>query len=108
MRLFFKINKTHFLLCKYFAAISVASSEQVTLQFYFQIFYSTAPNKIVIKLTKLKRQNVKLKCLGYIKQLVYNEKHIQQKKSSKYAPVESVQTKSIKTSINELFSKTTG
>ena len=50
--------KTHFfLLCKYFAAISVASSVQVTLQFYFQIFYSTDPNKIVIKLTKLKNTN---------------------------------------------------
>ena len=45
------------LFCKYFAAISVASSAQVTLQFYFQIFYSTAPNKIVIKLTKLKNTN---------------------------------------------------
>ena len=56
-------------MCKYFAAISVASSVQVTLQFYFQIFYNTAPNKIVIKLTKLKRQNVKLKYLEDIKQL---------------------------------------
>ena len=45
------------LLCRYFAAISVACSVQVTLQFYFQIFYSTAPNKIVIKLTKLKKTN---------------------------------------------------
>ena len=55
--------KTHFLLCKYFAPISVASSVQVTLQFYFQPFYSTAPNKTVIKLTQLKRQTVKLKIL---------------------------------------------
>ena len=39
------------------ANISVASSVQVTLQLYFQIFYSTAPNKIVIKLTKLKKTN---------------------------------------------------
>ena len=53
----------------YFAAISVASSVQVTLQLYFQIFYSTAPNKIVIKLTKL-RQTVKLKYLEDKKQLV--------------------------------------
>ena len=67
---FSKLLKTNFLLCKYFAAISVASSVQVTLQFYFQIFYNTAPNKIVIKLTKLKRQNVKLKYLEDIKQLV--------------------------------------
>ena len=53
----------------YFAAISVASSVQVTLQLYFQIFYSTAPNKIVIKLTKLKN-TVKLKYLEDIKLLV--------------------------------------
>ena len=33
------------------------SSVQVTLQLYFQIFYSTAPNQIVIKLTKLKKTN---------------------------------------------------
>ena len=59
-----------FLLCKYFAAISVASSVQVTLQFYFQIFYNTTPNKIAIKLTKLKRKNVKQKCLEDIKELV--------------------------------------
>ena len=58
------------MLSKYFAAISVASSVQVTLQLYFQIFYSTAPNKIVIKLTKLKRQTVKLKYLEDKKQLV--------------------------------------
>ena len=54
---YFPKLKTHFLLFKYFAAISVASSVQVALQFYFQIFYSTAPNKIVIKLTKLKNTN---------------------------------------------------
>ena len=48
---FSKLLKTHFLLCKYFAAIMVAPSVQVTLQFYFQIFYSKAPNKTVIKLT---------------------------------------------------------
>ena len=59
-----------FLLCKYFAAISVASSVQVTLQFYFQIFYNTTSNKIAIKLTKLKRKNVKQKCLEDIKELV--------------------------------------
>ena len=63
----------HFLLCKYFTAISVASSVQVTLQFYFQIFYSNKIiklkivirltklikkiNKIVIRLTKLKNTN---------------------------------------------------
>ena len=50
---FLKLLKTHFLLCKYFAAISVTSSVQVTLQFSFQISYSTAPNEIVIKLTKI-------------------------------------------------------
>ena len=60
----------HFLLCKYFTAILVASSVQVTLQFYFQIFYSTVPNKIVIKLTHLKRQTVKWKYLEDIRQLV--------------------------------------
>ena len=43
-----KFKKHIFLLCKYFAAILVASTVQVTLQSYFQIFYSTAPNKIVI------------------------------------------------------------
>ena len=48
----------------------VASSVQVTLQASFQIFYSTAPDKIVIKLTKLKRQNVELKYLEDIKQLI--------------------------------------
>ena len=53
--------KTHFVLCKYFAPISVTSSVQVTLQFYFQQFYSTAPNKTVIKLPQLKRQTVKLR-----------------------------------------------
>ena len=57
LRLFSKIEKKIFLLYKYFAAISVASSVQVTLQFYFQIFYSTVPNKIAIKLTKLKNAN---------------------------------------------------
>ena len=68
---FFKIyKKKTFLLCKYFAAISVASSLQVTLQLYFQIFYSTALNKIFIKLTKLRRQTAKLKHLKDIKQLV--------------------------------------
>ena len=67
---FSKLLKTHFLLYKYFAAIMVAPSVQVTLQFYFQIFYSTAPSKTVIKLTKLKKQNVKLKYLEDIKQLI--------------------------------------
>ena len=55
---------------KYFAAVSVASSVQVTLNSIFRIFCSTATNKIVIKLTKLKRQNVKLKYLEDINQLV--------------------------------------
>ena len=51
---FFQVIKNaFFLLCKFFAAISVASSVQI----YFQIFYGTAPNKIVIKLTKLKKTN---------------------------------------------------
>ena len=73
-----RLLKTHFfyLFCKYFAAILVASSVQVTLQFYFQIFYSNKiiklkivirltklikkinkTNKIVIRLTKLKNTN---------------------------------------------------
>ena len=55
------------MLCKYLAPISVTSSVQVTLQFYFQPFYSIAPNKTVIKLTQLKRQ---AKDLEDIKQLV--------------------------------------
>ena len=46
VRFFSKLLKTHFLLSKYFAAISVASSVQVTLQLYFQIFYSTALIKL--------------------------------------------------------------
>ena len=59
VQLFSEIIKNTFfyLFCKYFAAILVASSVQVTLQFYFQIFYSIAPNKIVIRLTKLKNTN---------------------------------------------------
>ena len=52
------------LFCKYFAAILVASSVQVILQYYFTIFYSTAPKEIVIELVKLRRQNIKLKYLG--------------------------------------------
>ena len=54
---FFQVIKNIFLLCKYLEVISVTSSVQVTLQLNFQIFYSTAPNKIVIKLTKLKKTN---------------------------------------------------
>ena len=54
---FFQVIKNIFLLCKYLEVISVTSSVQVTLQLYFQIFYSTVPNKIVIKLTKLKKTN---------------------------------------------------
>ena len=85
--IFFKLLKTHFFVCKYFAAISVASSVQVTLQLYFQIFYSTALNKIVIKLTKLKKTNCSAKVSrGY--KTISNKKYIQWKKSSKRAPVE--------------------
>ena len=74
-----RLLKTHFfyLFCKYFAAISVASSVQVSLQFYFQIFYSTAPNKIVIRLTKVP--------WGY--KTISNKKYIQRNNSSKYTPV---------------------
>ena len=68
--MFQNYQKHIFLFCKNFAAISLASSVQVTLKFYFQIFYSRAPNKIVIKLTKLKIQTVKLKYLEDKKQLV--------------------------------------
>ena len=60
---------------KYFAAILVASSVQVTLQFYFEIFYSTAPNKIVIKLTKLKKANCEAKVSREYKK-ISNKKHI--------------------------------
>ena len=63
---------------------------------------------MVIKLTKLKRQNVKVKYLQDIRQLVYNKKHIQWKKSTKHGLVESVQTKSMKTSTKQLLCKTTG
>ena len=100
VRLFSKINKNIVSFCKYFAAISVASSIQVTLHFYFQIFYSTAPNDIVIILTKQKLQNVRLTLIlkqtliltggqfsGHHKR-ISNKKHIQRKKSSKYTPVE--------------------
>ena len=74
-----RLLRTHFfyLFCKYFAAISVASSVQVSLQFYFQIFYSTAPNKIVIRLTKVP--------WGY--KTISNKKYIQRNNSSKYTPV---------------------
>ena len=41
----FEIYLEHILFCKYFAAISVASSVQLTLQFYFHSFYSTALNE---------------------------------------------------------------
>ena len=72
------------MLCKYFAAFSVASSLQVTLQFYFQIFYTTVPNKIVIKLTKLKKKDCQAKVSrGYGCKTISNKKHIQRKKSSK-------------------------
>ena len=54
----------------YFSAILVAFSVQVTLQFCFTIFYSTALNKIVIKLIKLRKQNVKLEYPEKIDQLV--------------------------------------
>ena len=57
--LVFQIHLEHILLCKYFAAISVASSVQVTFYSIFTIFHSTALNKIGIILTKVKRQNVK-------------------------------------------------
>ena len=43
---FFQVIKNIFLLCKYLEVISVTSSVQVTLQLYFQIFYSTVPNKL--------------------------------------------------------------
>ena len=41
---------------------------QVTLQLYFRNIFQSNPLKIVIKLTKLKRQNVKLKYLEDINQ----------------------------------------
>ena len=47
----------HILFCKYFAAISL-------------VFYSKAPNKIIIKFIKLGRQNGTLKYLDHINQLV--------------------------------------
>ena len=77
---FSRLLRTHFfyLFCKYFAAISVASSVQVSLQFYFQIFYSTAPNKIVVRLTKVP--------WGY--KTISNKKYIQRNNSSKYTPIE--------------------
>ena len=56
--------------CKYYNDMSVASSVEVILQYYFTIFYSTAPNKIAIKLIKLRKQNIKLKFLKRTGQLV--------------------------------------
>ena len=91
VRFFFKIIKNIFFVVQ-------------ILRSHFGSFFCASN----FKLTKLKRQNVKLMYLGDTKQLVHNKKQIQWKKSSKYAPVVSVQTKSIKTSAEELFSKTTG
>ena len=84
-----RLLKTPFfyLFCKYFEAISVASSVQVTLQFYSQIFYSIAPNKIVIRLTKRKNTNCQAKVSwGY--KTISNKKYIKRRNSSKYTPVE--------------------
>ena len=91
-------------MCKYFAVISVASSEQVTLQFYFQIFYSTAPNKIVTKSTKLKNTNSETK-VSWVYKIISDKKHIQRKKSSKYTPAEQAKKKSIKTFTKDLLGK---
>ena len=75
--------KTRFVFCRHVPAISVASSNK----FIFTLFYTTVPNEIVIKLTKLKTQNVKVKVSrGY--KSISNKKNIQRKKSSKYTPVE--------------------
>ena len=37
-----------FLFCKYYEAISVVSSEEISLKYYFKILYSTVPNKIAL------------------------------------------------------------
>ena len=91
-------------MCNYLAAISVASSVQVTLQFYFQIFYSRAPNKTVIKLTKIKNTNCSAKVSwGY--KTISKKKHIQRNKSWKYILVEFVHKKDITKSTKEHLSK---
>ena len=58
VRLLSKITKHGFFCCANISQPfrSVASSVQVALQFYFQIFYSTAPSKIAIRLKKLKNK----------------------------------------------------
>ena len=87
VRLFSKIIKNIFLFCIYFTAISVTSSVQANLQLNLRILYSTAPNKIAIRLTKPKNTNCQAKVSREYKS-ISNKKHIQQRKSSKYTPVE--------------------
>ena len=75
---------------------------QVTLQFYFHNILQYS----LIKLTKLRRQNVKLKYLEDLKQLV-----IKTHKAEEIIEVFSfgtVQAKVLKAAIKELLSKTTG
>ena len=71
---------------KRFPKFFVASSAQVTLEFYFQIIYRTTPNKIVIKLTKIKNTNSQAEVSREYK-TISNKKHTQRKKSSKYSPI---------------------
>ena len=55
--------------------------------YIFDNILHNSPDKIVIKLAKLKIQNFKVKVSrGYTS--ISNKKHIQRKKSSKYAPIE--------------------
>ena len=87
VRLFSKIIKNISLFCIYFAAILVTSSVQPTLQHNLRILYSTAPNKIAIRLTKSKNANCQAKVSQEYKS-ISNKKHIQRRKSLKCTPVE--------------------
>ena len=75
---------------------------QVTLQFYFHNILQYN----LIKLTKLRRQNVKLKYLEDLKQLVIKT-HTAEEIIEVFS-FGTVQAKVLKAAIKELLSKTTG
>ena len=95
------------LMCAY---LSKFFSVQIALKLYFQTFYSTAPTKIVIILTKLKRKNVKLKYLEDIKKTISNKKNTFSKRNHRIMLLQNKfrQKVGIKTSTMERLSKTTG
>ena len=70
---FSEFIQKHILFCKYFGAIFVASFVPGFFQYYVTIFHNTAPNKVVIKLIKLRKQNVQLKYIKDINQLVIKQ-----------------------------------